>query len=355
MAIFEVSDRAQLANALQTCVSGDVIRLAEVDWVALLGGKVLNIGRPRKFDPENPVRVVAARRNTIIPGWEWKGWGGITVSGFTVQGSTSSVIAINACTDFRIEDCRAIGINANRDAWDDGGTGVRVSGSARVTVTGCDMTDLYRGFAATESEGVRLDGNRIWEVREGVTLGALKDSIISRNEISDIWPRYHKGEHPDGIQGQNNGLPRGCENVELSDNRIINLGQRAMGGIFFTTQQSAPEFRHKRITARRNLVMVSAKWGICFGGVDDGLIEHNIVLATFHSGSGYAKGQDGGRTSGALTPCISMGESSTGIVRHNVAHWYDNSMQRPGVLFEGNSSGWPTDALAALAKLRARA
>ena len=326
-----VSTRAELVTALLGCKGGDTIRLADVAW------PMLNIGKPRQFDKHVIVEPVA--RNTLIPGWTWKGWGGIHMRGFKVQQNAASVIALQSVSNFILEDCRAIGFDANRDPWDDGETGVRITSSVDVAVKNCDLTDLYRGIAAAESKGVDLDGNRIWQVREGLTLGALRDSFARRNEISEIYARYHKSEHPDAIQVQNAGLSSGCHGLEISDNKIALFGQRACHGGFATVQSTLPEMRHSRISFLRNLIVNSAKHGISLGGCDDALVAENVVLRTQHATSGYKRGQDGGLTSAGLTPRIALGKTCTGVCRDNFAPWY--GPKAPGVEYVNNRAGWP--------------
>jgi hypothetical protein len=342
MATFDVSDRAGIAAAMQAASSGDVIRLADGAY------PLINIGRPRAFDPANPLVIEAANRNgAVLAGLVLKGWAGLTVRRLRVATDTSTVIDINGCKDILIDDCRAGPSVDNRDPWDNGGTGVRVSGSERVVVQGCDVSDLYRGMAATRSKFVSFRRNRLWQIREGIIFAAMFDSDITENEFSEFWPRYNKGEHPDAIQFWNNGEETGCHRCDVRRNTIVALGQRPVQGIFITTQRTAPEYRHSKISVAENLLMCAAKWGICLGGVDDALVELNTVLATNHSGSGYDKGQDGGRTGSSGTPCISFGDTSNGICRNNLAHWFDKSMQRADVEFYGNRSSRVADLLKA--------
>lgn len=330
-----VSNRAELVKALQACKGGETIVLADGAW------EQLTIGKPIIYPV--PVTIRPQTRNGVTSaGMKWSKWGGLILREIAFRADVKTLLDIVSCTNIKVEDCRFSPEDGRIDPFLTPVTnGVSVSLSSDVTVTNCDFNGIYRPALLAKSSNLVITLNRMDGIREGINATSVDDVLIQRNELTNFWPRYDKSEHADAIQFWNDGGNTGSHRVEIDDNRIVAMGQRAVQGIFISVQRTAPEHRHSDFKVTRNLVICSAKWGIILNGVDGGLIERNIVLATNHSGSGYKRGQDGGRTSAALTPCISTDSNTTGMrVRNNIAHWYALDKQTTS---EGNRQGWPAD------------
>ena len=332
-----VTSDAELKAALAAANPGDTIRVAPGNY------PVFNSSRERGF--EEPVTIEAVERHAaVFAGLDLQNWGGLAVRGVRVASDASVAVNMSRTRRVSLHDCKISSAKPDRDPWNNGNTGIHIRSAESAGVHDCDLFDLRTGIYCQRSEYVLLTDNRLTGLREGINIAACDHVSVRRNEIGDFWPNYGKREHPDALQFWCNGETRGCSDVQVVDNRFIQLGRKAVHGMFMRSEVKG--LRHKNIVVSGNLYYGSAKHGLSVSDADGVLIERNLVLPSLHAGSGYPRGQDGGETSAALMPTIYCGEDTTGEARHIIGPW----MKLPaGVADVGNYRGTPGGCAAALA------
>lgn len=170
------------------------------------------------------------------------------------------------------------------------GYGLYMRGVKNVRITGVTFTDAKKAIVLTESEGVTIESNRFWRVREdGIIATKSRNTRIDGNDFTDSQPNpttctlpngtvlrgipardcqgvFDDGNHADAIQ-----VYDGMIDLKIRGNRITGntqgIGQ--MGG-----STSAPM---KRVVVSDNHVAGSQAHQISLYACEDCLIARNVV------------------------------------------------------------------------------
>ncbi|MGL6043420.1 MAG: right-handed parallel beta-helix repeat-containing protein [Sandaracinobacteroides sp.] len=312
-----VKTDAELAAAIATARAGDRIELAPGSY-----GPVQI--RNRKI-PQGTVTL--AGKGAGISHVEIVGSKGWALDGLEIGGSYGTrnrTVYVENSSDLSITNNYIHGINVNNDPWDDMGVGVGLRNARNVEIKGNRLRDLANTIIVGSSANVRVEGNSIAYVREGINWVAVDGGAIRCNRFSHFYPNWIRKEHPDAIQAWGN--KNGNSNNLLIEGNVLNLGgPRAIQGIFmagvYRPDDDVRPARLRNITIRDNIYYGSSLHGISLYVVENAVIERNTVLPSPHAQQADPPPRSAdGRRSSALMPRIRVvGDTSTGMVADNIA------------------------------------
>lgn len=270
MAEYIVGTTAGLLAAAKSAVAGDVIKLSAGNYA---GVSLLNIN-PRgtvtitSADPANP--AVFSDMNVRYSS-------NLSFSDIVMQVRTTSANAY----DFRVQDAAKIafsntvfngtGMNPVVDT-----TGLHVTRSTGISVTGSEFKNLVHGVAFIDNTNVSVTGTSFHDIRsDGIRGGGNSHVDFSTNFFTNFHPR--DGEHADAIQFWTTNTA-----VSESDIRVVgNVFLRGdtgstIHGIFFRDALNLP---FQNVTVTDNLVVGANFNGMTFEGVQSGTVTRNTIVA----------------------------------------------------------------------------
>lgn len=171
---------------------------------------------------------------------------------------------------------------------------IRVDGGRNVTLQRNKIHDGGGFLAFKQTDGVLIEDNDLWNIREGIQLPATQNVIIRRNKIGPFIAYVPNGpgsgDHADGIQVFMNGfkvddpLVFGTGNVLIEDNLIIantGLTRRAQCMLIQDEQDFTSRGRPLHdFTIRGNTCLATGWHGISLNhpGMVNALVENNRLI-----------------------------------------------------------------------------
>lgn len=320
MAIFTVSTREELLDALGKAAGGDVIQLG--------GG---NYGQLSLKDVSFASNVSIVSKNGGDPasftGLSLNQVKNLSFDGVTFD-YTSAVGAATSARPFSVSGCENVAIRNSTfdgdtargvsDAADGSGTGVGllITRSSQVSVENNAIFNFMRGVVVTDSSAIALSGNNIHSLRsDGMNFSAVTDVTIENNWIHDFRLAAGTGDHADMIQFWTTGTTTPSTDIIIRGNRLdIGMGDFTqsilMGNELVGSGQAGSEMFYRNVLIEDNVIVNAHLHGITVGETLGLTIRNNTVL---HNDGGMSDGPDGG----VEIPRINVAKTSSGVIITN--------------------------------------
>ena len=322
-ATINVSTAAQLTAAIKAVKGGETILLAPGDY-----GSVLI--KARTLGATVTIKSADSAHDAVFSDLRIANSSGFAFNDIDIHrplkaGEAEWTQAVYVSNSSKI-DFIGVDFTGSMDgnAWNDG-VGLRVSYSNNVRVIDSTFEQWTNSALFDHDTGLALVGNSVTAVREGFDFAAVHNVSIARNSFTGFTPNYAAGDHSDAIQVWNNGVKEGSSHIDIRDNVILQGANGGTQGIFITTQDPTPAYRHSDITIENNLYNGDARHGITLAGVDGALIRGNTVTSA-----------PGGR----LEAGINLTDTQNVVVDHNVAPLLLANGSNPGAVWSNNVDIW---------------
>lgn len=221
------------------------------------------------------------------------------------------------------------------------GLGVSFSDATNCTLEACELRDMNGGVTATRVTSLAIDANKVHDIgNDGMQFNTVNQVAITGNDLTNFFPA--PGDHSDAMQFLGGGADitisgntytRGAGPVPVQPT-ATDPGVPGTQGLFMA------DGAYQRVTVKKNAFMGTIWHGIMVAGVDQLLVDQNLVV-------GYADCE--------LTPWILADASCTsGTVSNNET----TSLNHPAassIVWTGNemvAKVAPADAAAMIAAWR---
>ncbi len=161
------------------------------------------------------------------------------------------------------------------------GTGLYVTNSSNIDVTGTEFSKWWKGFITYNSDGINVIGNDIHSIRsDGLVFDNVDNILIENNYIHDFGGAAGSGDHRDMIQIQR-AYGSGSDNITIRDN-VFDMGQGDytqtiwMGGD--GKNISDPNVMHHNVLIEGNVIYNGHFHGVSIYGVDGLTVTENTIL-----------------------------------------------------------------------------
>lgn len=196
------------------------------------------------------------------------------IHGLAIKPLSDRAIEIRRSADIRIEGLRVA--SAGNGAPGDDANGLIIRDSRRVTVTGSQFSDVFRGVVLYDSDDVTVAGNSFVRIgSDGVAARGARDLTIAGNSFSDFTPADPVKWHPDAIQLWSRGAPHANERIVIRGNVVRRGAGGATQGVFIKT----PEIASRDILIENNRIEQSMGQGIFVENGAGVTIRGNVLVA----------------------------------------------------------------------------
>ena len=251
-----VGDRAALDAAIARAAPGDRIVLAAGTYGDLVIG-------PRRDAGEVTIAAADAAAPPVLRSIFVRDADAVTLKDLAVMRGAATdplsdrAIEIRRSAGVRLERLRIA--SAGNGAPGDDATGLIIRDSRRVTVTGSQFADLFRGAVIHDSDAVTIERNSFARIgSDGVAARGARELTVAGNSFSDFTPADPVKWHPDAIQLWSRGARRANERIVIRDNVVRRGAGGATQGIFIKT----PEIASRGILIEGNRIEQSMGQGI---------------------------------------------------------------------------------------------
>ena len=317
MAIYNVSNSAELYDALANAQGGDTIELAGGDYGAL------NLSASSGFDVtySSPVVIVSADPSApaSFSSMVLNGVANLTfdnvefdytfsagdpshVSPFSIANSADITIRNSV-----FEGDVATGVSAIVDGYGNG-NGLTVQGSTGITIDNNEFTTWTRGLVVLESQDITVTANNIHSIRsDGMDFVEVQSVLIEGNYLHDFEHAPLSGDHSDMIQFWTTGTDAPSTDITIRGNILdIGLGNWTQS-IFIRNELvdqglAGPEMFYQNILIEENVILNGHIHGITVGETDGLTIRNNTVLPVDSSNPQFSS-----------VPAINLAEASTNV------------------------------------------
>ena len=370
--VLRVAGPQELRGVLARARGGEVIALAPGDYGTLaLRGAAGAFDRPvtlSSADPADRARferiALHGARNVVLeqldfrhhPGagegkllamLEVRGSGGTPARRITVRGCrfAGAPVPDRVGADPRdaVEVARQQGLVAGSYA----GIGIRVQNARDITVTGNEVTGVYRGLSFEKVAGLEVSANLVHDVRsDGMTFGQLEHARIERNTVRDLHPwrhaeAEHRGDHPDLMQFWTTNSDAATRDVVIRGNllvqRAVAQDERAQGlfmrNLKAEADEASEEFFFQDMVIEGNVILTAHINALVVGETTGLAVTGNLLLQEPGAGTGKI-----------ATPILSIARRSSevkvsGNVLPDLSRDYA-TVQGYVSLTEGAALGW---------------
>ena len=161
------------------------------------------------------------------------------------------------------------------------GTGLSISGSSNIDITGTEFSKWWKGVITTNSDGIDITGNNIHSIRsDGLVFDNVDNILVEKNYIHDFGGAVGGLDHRDMIQVQRaNGS--GSDNITIRDN-VFDMGSGDytqtiwMGGDGKNIND--PNVIHHNVVIENNVIYNAHFHGVSIYGVDGLNLTKNTIL-----------------------------------------------------------------------------
>jgi VCBS repeat-containing protein len=159
--------------------------------------------------------------------------------------------------------------------------GLRIEGSANVSVTNSTFQQLYNAITELSNNNVVISNNNFHDLRnDGIDNGGTSNIVIAGNSFTNFYPVGQvgaAGDHADAIQFWTSNTTSDASNISVVDNTVLRGSGSYVQGIFMTDQVG---LGYNDVTVTDNTII-----GGEFNGID---IEHaNGVTVAGNLVEGY--------------------------------------------------------------------
>ncbi|WP_353475857.1 right-handed parallel beta-helix repeat-containing protein (plasmid) [Salipiger sp. H15] len=313
----DVSGPEELRAALARARGGEVILLAPGDYGSLeLRGTRAKFDDPvtlRSADPAVPARFdrIALRgaRNLVLERLEFRyrpeagdgklramlevrGAGKDSAGDITVRDCRFVGELVSARVGADLLDAEAVAAKKGLVAGSYAGMGIYMQGAEDITVTGNEVTGVYRGFSFEKIARLEVSENLVHDIRsDGMTFGQLEHARIERNTVRDLHPWRHsqaqnKGDHPDLMQFWTTNSDAATRDVVVRGNLLVQRaavdGDRAQGIFMRNSKAEADaatdEFFFRDIVIEDNVILNGHINSLVIGETIGLAVVGNLVL-----------------------------------------------------------------------------
>lgn len=281
MAIFNVTNAAQLQSALSSAVGGDRIILASGNYgsVSISGRNYASNVTIQAASNANPAHfdglVINASKNITIAGLD------VGRALAANQPTYTTLNAVYSSTNIKMTGVTFHGSMDNDPSND--GLGLQVTGTNGFQITNSKFTELYRGIAIQQSSNVNIQSNDFRVIRSDGVVGASTDGItIDKNYFTDFRPVLP--DHSDAIQFWNTGQTKGSSNITIKNNVLFQptfSGVEGTGvqGIFISDPLS---YGYKNVLIQNNLLYSNGAYNglTVVGGTNVQIIGNSTLSQT---------------------------------------------------------------------------
>lgn len=162
-------------------------------------------------------------------------------------------------------------------AWEDDMYGMVVRRSANVRVQGVSFHDVSVALTVADTTGFTIESNFFSYISvDSIDIPGTQNGRIADNSM--FLYVTAPGAHPDGIQCWTAGQKRGCNNLQIVNNKFYGTPGHEFQGIFFGDEAKVGGYENIQITGN---VMTNLMWhAICVDGKGKGVtIRNNTVTA----------------------------------------------------------------------------
>jgi nitrous oxidase accessory protein NosD len=272
MSSFIVTSNAALSAALSGAHAGDVIKLAPGGYSAV-SIKGLSVGGVTVTSQD-------LTHEAVLSGLRVDHASGLTFSNLEFSlpvGDGTAVphgVFVNWSNDIHFQSDSIHGAIGVRP--DNAMTGIGISKSSNVSLTGSELQYLHTGLTMGSDTNVVVSGNNFHDIRlDGIEGAAIQNGAVTGNNFSNF--HHLLGDHSDAIQFWTTGQKVGSANLTISDNVIVQGQGHDMQGIFIQDLHGAHPYTN--LTVTDNLV-VGGNWnGIMVDDAHGGVVSGDTVTS----------------------------------------------------------------------------
>ena len=341
--IINVSNAAELLQALENAAGGETISLAPGDYgdLTLKNVDFSSAVTIESADPGSP----ADFGTVYMDGCSNISFSNLSFGLDLENGGRTTQFHANDSSGISVTDSTFVGdIEQNPDSAAFGyptGVALRSTGSTDITFQNNEISGYASGVAVYYSENVTVSGNDLSGLRlDGISLTSNQNVTIESNHIHSFNTAEGSGEHIDAIQMFSRNGSEPSTDLTISGNFIETGDGDTFQGIFLRNEAvdggAGEDMYYQNITITDNIIYSGHSHGITVGQTDGVTIENNTVLATVdEDGWKYAD------------PAITLFGTSTDVVvadnivnRINVAEGTDYTLSN-NLLVQNQSADEP--------------
>jgi hypothetical protein len=209
------------------------------------------------------------KQRATLGGLMMFGGGGVTFRNLDMRVNPSNGFAasLGGSKDVRFEGVRFSG----KQPGD--GNALMIRDSADVDVKNCEAHDLGTGVNHLDSQGVRIENNRFWNLRsDGVRGAGTSDILVQGNRFRDFFP--DPKDHPDAIQFWTRGAKKAASNIKVIDNVFVRGGGGPVQGIFIGNEVG---LTYRDVLVERNVIIGGMYHGIMVSDGENVVVRNNVV------------------------------------------------------------------------------
>lgn len=232
----------------------------------------------RGLNPSAVVRIVAS--GARFAGLQMTGCSNLSFEGLEVHNpapasASSPVVFIQSSSDIGFSGGKVSGDRVGGLLL---GKGISIANSARVTISGNEVFDLFKGISLASSPGTVLHDNDVHDVRTSPIDGGgdLTLAQIIGNHIHDIVPEASQGDHSDGIHLFTKNALKPNDGIVIQANR---MEQADAGGTLGINLEGTPgNGVFTNIKVAENVLKWNNNQGITTNWVQSGEFTDNVLL-----------------------------------------------------------------------------
>ncbi|SEW38330.1 Right handed beta helix region, partial [Aliiroseovarius sediminilitoris] len=289
MAVFNVSNAAELKDALSKANGGDEIVLASGDYGHLgLDSKTdFNV----KYSSEIVIRSGNSNDPAVFSSMKLGQVENITFDGILFDYEYSSGDT-KYSKPFLVTKSENVTIKNSEFRGDVAGSenlgtaqGLNVKESTGVTVESTEFSLWHRGLIVTDSSDIKVLNNDVHSMRsDGLDFAAVQNVLIEGNYIHDFTGSSDPGDHRDFIQFWTNGTDVPSTNVTIRDN-ILDIGEGSWAqSIFIRNEEvdngrAGEEMFYQDFVIEGNYIRNVHLHGITTGESNGLTIKDNVLIS----------------------------------------------------------------------------
>lgn len=235
----------------------------------------------RGLNPSAVVRIVAT--GARFAGLQISGCSNLSFEGMEVHNpapasATSPVVFIQSSSDISFSGGKVSGaLDAKSGVLF--GKGVSVADGTRITVSGVEIYNLFKGVSLANASDFALQSCDIHDVRTSPVDGGgdLQRVHTVDNHIHGIVPVAAFGDHSDGIHffTKNSGKP--CDGIVIERN-LMEMGGTSASGTLGINLEGTPTGQFTNISVKGNKLRWNNNQGITTNWVQTGEFSGNELL-----------------------------------------------------------------------------
>ncbi len=295
-----VSTAAGFVAALRSAKGGETILLASGNYGDINIGHINPTSNVtiKSANPDNDA-VFTALRLTSVSNLTFDDVD-VSRAGLVTTRTDRSTVVINGGKNITLVGVDING-SLNNNCLDDA-MGLTITGSKNVAVLDSTFRQVGLGCVIGTSEDVIFAGNTITDARSGVSIGQLKGGLFDRNYMTDMFPNYSEGYHPDFFQ-LHGGDPKSgiTSDIKFSNNVMVQGDSGFIGGIFIAPKARGTWFTN--IEVSNNYYEGAYRHAISVNQVENLKISDNTILQADYKG---------------LAPAILFSEVKNALIEDNI-------------------------------------